>query len=176
MTTRYPFITPIASPDLDVKLVAKDGSDNAGYVTIEDLLAIGPATTVSLKNFGAVGNGVTNDSAAFTAALASGQRLTGNGKTYAVSGNFELPDDFYIEDAEFKQLNPNTINCRTLTKTSGSGPGILRRVKVDRNGPALRLRLSDQAGIHFRQIHDLLLKDVEVTRKAGPRHRHIFRR
>lgn len=114
-------------------------------------------------DFGAVGDGATDDSGPLAKALASGQPLSGNGKTYAVSGDFTLPDDADLEHITLKQLSRNNPLRRTLVKTSGSGPIKLRRVKIDKNGATTDGSIADAAGIWIANINDITLEDVEVT-------------
>jgi hypothetical protein len=100
----------------------------------------------SLTDYGAVGDGVTNDTAAINTAFAAGVPLTGKKKTYAVSGDITLPAGIDLEDATFKQLTPSNVNRRTLYANAVSNV-TLRRVKVDRNGSGASGSLNGAAGI-----------------------------
>lgn len=115
------------------------------------------------REFGARGDGVTDDSDALAHALKSGAPLTGNGKTYAVSGNFRLPDNADIENVILKQLSPGNASRRTLIKNSGRGPIRLSRVKVDRGGDTTQGSVNDAAGIWIANVSDVSLEDVEIT-------------
>ena len=150
-----------------------DGTSNAFLTTLTATRAETGATAetvldklrerATFGDFGAVGDGATDDSTAVTNAFASGLRLDGLGKTYAVSGNFTLPDNCYLENAAFKQLTPNNSSRRTLTKTSGTGNMTLRNVVVNKNGATTDGTIADAAGIWLANIDNVLLDNVEVT-------------
>ena len=88
----------------------------------------------SLAEYGAAGNGTTDDTAAVVAALAAGVPLTGAKKVYGVTGKISLPAGVDLEDAEFKQLAPGTSLSVTTLEASGVDGVRLVRVKVNRNG------------------------------------------
>ena len=69
---------------------------------------------VSMFQFGAVGDGVTDDTAAVLAALQSGFPVDGGGLTYAVSGTVQPSSFKGLRDANFVQLAPNTSSVATL--------------------------------------------------------------
>jgi hypothetical protein len=57
--------------------------------------------------YGAVGNGTTNDSAAFTAMLTAGKLVfDGGGKTYGIASSLVLPADAALSNITFKLLTP----------------------------------------------------------------------
>jgi len=60
-----------------------------GATTARTLDALA-ANAVSVEDFGAVGNGVTDDSAALLAAVASGQPVRFGAKTYAIAGECDI--------------------------------------------------------------------------------------
>jgi len=71
--------------------------------------------TVSFKDFGAVGDGTTNDAAAVLAALQSGFIVDGGGLTYAVSGTVTPSSFVGLQNANFTQIGNNTAtNYNTL--------------------------------------------------------------
>lgn len=122
-----------------------------------------------MLSFDAVGDGETDDTAAVIEAFAAGVPLSGQGRTYAVSGNITMPDGLVLQDCGFKQLTPGPATY-TLTKVSGSGPLTLRRVKVDRNDPTGAIGVVATAGaIEISNINNVFLEDVEVT-GDGPGH------
>jgi hypothetical protein len=71
--------------------------------------------TVSPKDFGAAGNGTTNDSAAVKLALESGFIVDGGGLTYAINGTCTPTSIVGLRNANFKQIGNNTAaNVNTL--------------------------------------------------------------
>jgi hypothetical protein len=69
---------------------------------------------VSVLQFGAVGDGTTNDTAAVLAALQSGFVVDGGGLTYAVSGTVQPSSFKGLRNANFVQLAPSTASVATL--------------------------------------------------------------
>jgi hypothetical protein len=117
------------------------------------------ATTVALEpydvtqaTFGAVGDGVTDDTDAIVAAIAAGaatgRPVTGVGGTYGVSGNIELPANVWLQDITLKQLDP-ADDERTTLYSEGASNIRLERVKVNRNGDGTAGLLNFAAGIYI---------------------------
>jgi hypothetical protein len=102
--------------------------------------------SADIRWFGAIGDGTTDDTAAVNAAFAAGIRVGGRKRTYAVSGDVNLPAALDLEDATFKQLTPNNAARKTLY-ANGVNNITLKRVKVDRNGSGLSGGLNTAAGI-----------------------------
>ncbi len=116
----------LASPSAYAQM---EGGGGLGTSAISNLTGC-----VSPKQFGAVGNGVHNDTVAMDLVGATGLPICGGGLTYAYSGNW-TPTSDVISDITIKQLAPNFDGRRTLLKTScPSGYTILTNVKVLRNG------------------------------------------
>jgi hypothetical protein len=69
---------------------------------------------VSVKDFGAVGDGITNDTAAVLAALQSGFVVDGGGLTYGISGTMQPSSFKGLRNANFVQLAPTTAGVATL--------------------------------------------------------------
>lgn len=100
----------------------------------------------TLRSFGAVGNGTTDDTAAINAALAAGVPLTGSKRTYAVTGKISLLSGNDIEDIEFKQLAPGaSLNVITLEANAVDNVRVVR-VKVNRNGDGTNGGLLNASG------------------------------
>lgn len=94
-------IDPISSSTL-AALAASDGSDLVGFLQAGTgaVARTGQAKmrdTVSIKDFGAVGDGVTNDTAAFTTALAYVDSLPAGGTIY-------VPQGIYVADIDASKL------------------------------------------------------------------------
>jgi hypothetical protein len=71
--------------------------------------------TVNPVDFGAVGDGVTNDKTALLAAFATGKVVDGGGLTYGVSGSMQPTAFTGLRNATLKQLAPDTtLDCTTL--------------------------------------------------------------
>jgi hypothetical protein len=87
------FGTPIVSAP-DVSLSAEDFSFiQSGFGAVERTVQAKLWDTVSVKDFGAVGDGVADDRTAILAALQSGKPVDGMGLTYAISDEL-LPTSF----------------------------------------------------------------------------------
>lgn len=100
----------------------------------------------NLLMFGAKGDGTTDDTAKIVAALASGIRLVGLGRTYGVTGKISLPDNAFLWDTGLKQLAPGaSLDVITLEADTKTGLD-LRRVWVDRNGDGTNGGLLDASG------------------------------
>lgn len=125
----------------------------------------------SLKDFGAVCDGATNDRVAILAALAVGVPLTGNNLTCGVSGTMDASAyNVVLQDVALKQLDPNGATDRTtLYHSSAANRTItLRRVTVNRNGaPTDSTIVTTAAGIWISgtvgtRNSNVYLEDVEV--------------
>ena len=71
-------------------------------------------SVVSPIAYGAVGNGTTDDRAAFLLALESGKIVDGGGLTYAISGTMQPSSFVGLRNANFLQLSPTTASVATL--------------------------------------------------------------
>lgn len=84
--------------------------------TVSRLISDGFGDYVSLKDFGAVGDGVTNDLVAVKAALESGYIVDGGGLTYAISGTCAPTSIVGLRNANFIQIGNNTsTNMQVLS-------------------------------------------------------------
>lgn len=87
---------------------------------------------VSVLQFGAVGDGTTNDTAAVLAALQSGSVVDGGGLTYAVSGTLQPSSFKGLRNCTLKQTNQaGVLACVTLYIKDISN-FIIENVVIDR--------------------------------------------
>jgi len=120
-----------------------------------------------VEQFGAIGNGTTNDNTAITAAMTAaslaGVILAGvPGKIYAVSGEVTVPGKLFLEDLHLKQLTPtSSTSLRTLLSSGYSGHR-WKRVTVDINGNGTYGSIEDYRGISIASGSDMILEDIEV--------------
>ena len=84
-----------------------------GYETVT-ITAITLNDIVSPLDYGALGNGTTDDRAAVLAALQSGSVVDGEGRTYAISGTMQPTSFVGLRNANFIQLSPTTASVATL--------------------------------------------------------------
>jgi hypothetical protein len=96
------------TPNYSIKVTNRNGS-----VLYNDPLV--PSEIISVQDFGAVGNGVTDDKAAVKRALESGFIVDGGGLTYAINGTCTPTSFVGLQNANFIQIGNNTsTNFNTL--------------------------------------------------------------
>lgn len=82
--------------------IATGVGSGTGTAEISRTVQVKLQETVCFKDFGAVGNGVANDSAAINAALSSGALIVdGNGLTYKVNSSVTVPTNVTLQNANF---------------------------------------------------------------------------
>ncbi len=162
--------TGAATAQLRIDLLASGGSALVGFIQLGTGAVLRTAQSklrewVTPEDFGAVGDGTTDDKTAVTNAFATGKVVRGiKGSVYAVSGNVTMPGTLKAQDLHFKQLDSaGSTSRRTLVVSTGTGPLELRRIKVDRNGQTSEGSISNAAGIWIADVDDVVLEDVEVT-------------
>jgi hypothetical protein len=110
---------------------------------------------VSVKDFGAIGDGVTNDTtalqAALTFAIANNKVLTGNNLVYAVNGKFTITNtlcrEFTLIDCTFKSVGENSNEfCPNL---------VIANAKVTLNNVTYNGDISNKYTINNQQWYGL---------------------
>lgn len=133
------------------------GAVNADIVAYDPPFTGGVATNVqdkleqyvSVKDFGAVGDGVTDDTAAFTAALAASDYVGVPAGTYLVTGNIDIKNKSLMGDAAnasiIKLDGSNTndsvfVNGGNIATPWGTGAGCtLQNLSVEGNWDGVTL-------------------------------------
>ena len=86
---------------------------------------------VSLKDFGAVGDGVTDDKAAVKAALESGMVVDGGGFTYAINGTCQPTSCKGLQNAKLKQIaSDNSTQNYSVLFLEGLSDFVIRDVLI----------------------------------------------
>lgn len=100
-----------------------------------------------VEEFGAVGDGVTNDTSAIVAAIATGAPVEGlPGKVYGVSGNISYSGPLLrLRNLSLIQLTPGGVTSRRTIMYTGTGVVLMDNVTVNRNGSGTGGALSDAA-------------------------------
>jgi len=111
-------LTDVGDASLRASLAAAGGAGMVGFGsrTVEDKLN----ERKTFEDFGAVGDFVTDDTAAFQAAAASGQEVYGSGR-YIVSAQINLLDDscfVFTSNSRVKQITPNTTTFKAVSKNN----------------------------------------------------------
>ncbi len=112
-------------------------------------------------DFGAIGNGVTDDTAALQKAFDSGCEISGEYKQYVASALMTLSDKTVLSNATFINRIPAQSPQRLLARSGGTSITI-RDIVVQR-GSAANVGNVDDASIWLNNIDGVLLERVEVT-------------
>lgn len=128
-------------------------------------------------DFGAVGDGITNDKTALLAAFATGKIVDGGGLTYGINGSMQPTAFAGLRNATLKQLAPDTtLDCTTLYVYNLSN-FFIQNVTIDRgNVPTAPLYDSNpNSGLNYlsglrisgvdtnNTVTGFILDNVEVT-------------
>ena len=92
--------------------------------------------SVSPLNFGAIGNGTTDDRAALKLALESGKPVDGGGRTYGINGSLQPTSFKGLRNCTLKQLNTASGGANITLRITNIGDFFIDNIKVDRgNNP-----------------------------------------
>lgn len=141
---------------------ALNTKQNASYGATTIVVRLGNVAIP--EQFGAVGDGVSDDTTAINATIASGLPVEGlPGKIYAVSGNIQYGGAlFRLKNIAFKQLTPGGNTARRTILYSGTGKVFLENVTVNRNGTGTGGALNDAAGIWIANATGGYVRNCEV--------------
>jgi hypothetical protein len=129
-----------------------------------------PSCQTTIAQFGGVGDGKADDTAAVRQALSSGCAVSGEDGSYRVTGNLELPSDTDLSDATILPATSGHGPVRSLYTIRASNIR-LTNVRIDRgSNPSLGLGSNvdpyrvhlDTAAIWLANVIDATLTDVEV--------------
>jgi hypothetical protein len=110
------------------------------------------AQTVSFKDFGAVGDGVTDDKAAVLAALQSGYIVDGSGLTYAINGTCAPSSFVGLQNANFIQIGNNTATNFQTLRLVGLSNFFIDNVTINMGTNITTLANSGNAGLEIRGL------------------------
>lgn len=132
----------------------------------QSMLDISAMQTVNVKDYGAIGNGVTNDYTAFAAAL-SAVNAAGGGAVIVPPGTYMLGQSLLLKGYENTNLVGSGIGATVLTKNGNFGPSI--RFYVGQNNSISNLTLNCDGysgrGIYIQDINSWV-EYVEVLNCA----------
>lgn len=122
--------------------------------TVSRLITDGLGDCVYLKDFGAVGNGVTNDIVAVKTALESGYIVDGGGLTYAISGTCTPTSIVGLRNANFIQIGNNTATNLQVLNISGLSNFFIDNVTINMGSNITTLFSDDgNSGLSVQGIH-----------------------
>jgi parallel beta-helix repeat protein len=120
----------------------------------QSMLDLASLQTVNVKDYGAVGNGVTNDYTAFVNAL-SAVNASGGGAVIVPPGTYMIGQPLLLKGYENVNLVGSGIGATVLTKNNNFDPSI--RFYLGQNNSVSRLTLNcdgyDGRGILFQDIN-----------------------
>ena len=95
--------------------------------------------SVSPLNFGAIGNGTTDDRAALKLALESGRPVDGGGRTYGINGSLQPASFKGLRNCTLKQLNTASGGANITLRITNIGDFFIDNIKVDRGNNPLSI-------------------------------------
>jgi hypothetical protein len=121
------FSSPTCTDRFNDAVVQVDSSDvtflQAGTGAVTRTAQAKMRDTVSVKDFGAVGDGVADDTAAITAALAAADDVFVPPGTYLISSTISIAQFKVFRGVGYKsRLSANSISGPVISITSGTGP------------------------------------------------------
>ena len=128
-------------------------------------ISCGSARALTFADMGAVGDGVTDDTAAIAKALRSGRLVDGQGRTYVVRGNIMVAGRFAgLSNATFVQKAPPTLDRRTITIRNSNGFAITN-VTLRQGIEVIALSthsMMERGGLFIQNCSDFTLDHVAI--------------
>ena len=155
----------------DSYIASVDGA--AVQNTVSRLISDGFGDYLSLKDFGAVGDGVTDDLAAVKAALESGYIIDGGGLTYAIDGTCAPTSFVGLRNANFIQIGNTSTNDYSTISIVGISDFFIENVTINMGSNVTTLFSDDannglkiwgsHSGTNTNYITNFRINNVTVT-------------
>lgn len=169
---------PIPLSQLDGNFTALGSSANISF-TQPNILAVEQTAqnkmreVVSFKDFGAVGDGITDDTSAVKAALESGHIVDGGGLTYAINGTCSPTSMVGLRNANFIQIGNNAIANMSVLSIVGVSDFFIDNVNINMGSNITTLFSDDgnsglkvwgnHSGVNTTYITNFRISNVVVT-------------
>jgi hypothetical protein len=118
--------------------------------------------TVSVKDFGAVGDGVTNDTVAINAALSSGaKKISGVGGTYLITAALTVPTGVLFDGENGEIITNSLVNCIFANESSEICNWTVRSATPGVRKGVYGVSVVESAKNAF--VHDCYFKDLSFN-------------
>ena len=118
--------------------------------------------SVSVKDFGAVGDGTTDDTAAIQAAITASRNVKAPAGTYKISSTLTIPSNTSLNgDGIGITIFSMTAASTAITLTTSAGYISIRNIQITRTGAGQSLT-SGVCGIDGQTVHDIEITNVRA--------------
>jgi hypothetical protein len=155
--------------DFNTRLSEIDKLANVPSDTITELAQI---TTINVKNFGAKGDGVTDDTLAIQSAIDSLSQ-TGGGRiffpigTYKITSAINISKKFIIIDGEGKKSTIYNTGTTSSIIFQDSDQIVIKNIGIDGIGGIAGVNAINLHGIEFINTHHVKLDNVSIMYNGG---------
>lgn len=119
----------------------------------------------NITEFGAKGDGLSDDTIYLQAAFDSGSRLSGGGRTYKITQQMAFPDNLDLSDITIKTGFPPGASTQLFTGTSLTRTYI-RRMRIIRWGDGT-LGTQSNRDLYFLNCSNIRIEDFEASGDGG---------